>query len=140
MRCGLCDMGKATKYRIPACKRPATHWVKDGRRGGRFVLCEYHWRRTRTEGDAVSKKRPPQLIVVVPPAARYRVKRGHESVIIDCLAAHAVCVTMPLPGKWPKPAKGTVVVRCEDCATEWTAHARAPMRKCLVCGGAVVKR
>jgi len=44
VRCSMCDMAKATKYRIPACKRPAKHWVKD-KVFGRLYLCEYHWRR-----------------------------------------------------------------------------------------------
>lgn len=48
----MCDMSKATKHKVPACKRPAKHWVKDGT-WGRLYLCEYHWRRYPT----VSKKR-----------------------------------------------------------------------------------
>lgn len=44
MKCGLCDMARATKVRIPACKRPAKHWIKL-ESGIRFYMCEYHWKK-----------------------------------------------------------------------------------------------
>jgi len=43
-RCNFCDMEKATKSRVPACRRPARYRVRD-KTGWWLYSCSYHWKR-----------------------------------------------------------------------------------------------
>lgn len=50
--CQLCDMSKATKFRIPACKRPARWAVFPDMLTGVLFVCDYHQRKIIRERDA----------------------------------------------------------------------------------------